>query len=92
MHSLDLRLMLMHFVQREMADIAAAASIYESPTTLFKTGAGVGANLGGIMASYQPTYTEGSSGLLGSVLPAVAGGFVSGGMSNLGTTGSWWGK
>jgi len=70
--------------QREMADIAAAASIYESPATLFQTGAGVGQGLGNIMASYRPTYTAGSSGLLGGILPAVAGGIVSGGMANLG--------
>jgi len=70
--------------QREMADIAAAASIYESPTTLFQTGAGVGQGIGGIMASYRPTYTAGSSGLLGGILPAVAGGIASGGMANLG--------
>jgi hypothetical protein len=57
--------------QRELADIAAAASIYESPATLFQTGAGVGQGIGGIMASYRPTYTQGSSGLLGGLMPAL---------------------
>jgi hypothetical protein len=70
--------------QRELADIASAASIYESPTTLFQTGAGIGQGLGSVMASYQPTYTKGSSGLFGSILPAIAGGIATGGMSNLG--------
>lgn len=63
--------------QREMADIAAAASIYESPTTLFQTGAGVGQGIGGIMASYQPTYTKGSSGLLGGLMSGAASGMGS---------------
>jgi hypothetical protein len=63
--------------QRELADIAAAASIYESPATLFQTGAGVGQGLGNIMASYQPTYTKGSSGLFGGLASGIAGGMGS---------------
>jgi hypothetical protein len=42
--------------QRQLQDIAAAAAIYESPQTLFATGAGVGQGLGGIMAAYKPVY------------------------------------
>lgn len=63
--------------QQQLQDIAAAASIYESPQTLFQTGAGVGANIGGVMASYRPVYAsqtslQGSSG--GGLLGGLAGG------------------
>jgi hypothetical protein len=44
--------------QRQLQDIAAAASIYESPQTLFSTGAGVGAGLGQILGSYRPYYAS----------------------------------
>ena len=71
--------------QRELADIAAAAGIYESPATLLGTGAGIGTNLGGIMASYKPTYTQGSGGLGQSLLGlgtslALGGAFGAGGL------------
>lgn len=71
--------------QRELADIAAAASIYESPATLFQTGAGVGQGLGQIMAGYKPTYTQSGGGFgqallgLGTAL-ATGGAFGAGGL------------
>jgi hypothetical protein len=61
--------------QREMADIAQAAAIYEAPATLFQTGAGVGQGIGGIMASYKPSYQQNP---LGGML-ATAGGMYLGG-------------
>jgi hypothetical protein len=42
--------------QRQLQDIAAAAAIYESPQTLFQTGAGVGAGIGSILGAYRPAY------------------------------------
>jgi len=42
--------------QREMADIAQAAAIYEAPISLFQTGAGVGQGIGGILGAYRPQY------------------------------------
>jgi hypothetical protein len=58
--------------QREAADLAAAAGIYEAPVGLMKTGVGIGQVMGGIAGGYQPTYTQGSSGLLGGLMPAAA--------------------
>jgi len=71
--------------QRELADIAAAAGIYESPATLLGTGAGIGTNLGGIMASYRPTYTQSGGGLGQALLGvgtslALGGAFGAGGL------------
>jgi hypothetical protein len=63
--------------QRELADIAAAASIYEAPVGLLQTGAGVGQGLGQIMASYRPQYAPssgGGGGLFGGLLGGIAGG------------------
>jgi hypothetical protein len=65
--------------QREMADIAAAAGIYEAPISLFQTGAGVGANLGGIMASYKPTYQQSTGMSLLQMGAGVAAGMATGG-------------
>ena len=70
--------------QREAADLAAMAGIYEAPVGLMTTGAGIGQAMGQIAGTYKPTYTQGSSGLLGGILPAVAGGIATGGMANLG--------
>jgi hypothetical protein len=61
--------------QREMADIAQAAAIYEAPATLFQTGAGVGANIGGILGSYKPSYQQNP---LGSIIGTAGGMFLGG--------------
>jgi hypothetical protein len=59
--------------QREAADLAAMAGIYEGPVSLMKTGAGIGGTMGQIAAGYTPTYqtSGGGSGLLGSLMPAI---------------------
>jgi len=64
--------------QREMADIAQAASIYEAPISLFQTGAGVGQGIGGIMASYKPQYQQ--SGFMNFATTAAGLGMAAGGM------------
>jgi len=58
--------------QREAADLAAMAGIYEGPVSLMKTGAGIGGTMGQIAAGYTPTYqtSGGGGGLFGSLLPA----------------------
>ena len=68
--------------QQQLQDIAAAASIYESPQTLFQTGAGIGANIGGVMASYKPVYASmyqqsGGQSAFGGIANAFAGGMGS---------------
>jgi len=59
--------------QREAADLAAMAGIYEGPVSLMKTGAGIGGTMGQIAAGYTPTYQQsgGGSGLFGSLMPAI---------------------
>lgn len=78
--------------QQQLQDIAAASAIYESPQTLFATGAGVGANIGGILSSYRPVYAGqttvpgssggglfgGLAGGLGGTLGQMAGGWLGG--------------
>jgi hypothetical protein len=63
--------------QREAADLAAMAGIYEGPVSLMKTGAGIGGTMGQIAAGYTPTYqtSGGGGGLFGALLPA-AGSFL----------------
>lgn len=61
--------------QREMADIAAAASIYESPATLFQTGAGIGQGIGGVLAAYQPSFTKAQPGLFQTMAGSFAQGY-----------------
>jgi len=63
--------------QREAADLAAMAGIYEAPIGLMSTGAGIGQSMGQIAGAYQPTYTKGSSGLLGGLASGVASGMGS---------------
>jgi hypothetical protein len=65
--------------QREMADIAQAASIYEAPVSLFQTGAGVGSNIGGIMASYKPQYQQSTGMGLLQMGTGIATGLATGG-------------
>ena len=60
--------------QREAADLAAMAGIYEAPVGLMTTGAGIGQAMGQIAGTYKPTYTEGSSGLFGGLASGLAGG------------------
>ena len=42
--------------QRELADLAAASTLFEAPIGMLTTGAQVGQGLGGILAGYRPTY------------------------------------
>jgi len=44
--------------QREMADIAQAGTLYQSPTGLFGTGANIGQGIGGILGQYRPQYQQ----------------------------------
>ena len=60
--------------QREAADLAAMAGIYEAPVGLMATGTGIGQAMGQIAGTYQPTYTQGSSGLFGGLASGLAGG------------------
>jgi len=59
--------------QREAADLAAMAGIYEGPVSLMKTGAGIGGAMGQIAAGYTPTYQQsgGGGGLFGTLMPAI---------------------
>jgi len=78
--------------QREMADIAQAAAIYEAPATLFQTGAGVGANIGGILGSYKPSYQQNPLGsMIGTAGGMFLGGIAQGGMRNLGNNKGFFG-
>jgi len=60
--------------QREAADLAAMAGIYEAPVGLMTTGTGIGQAMGQIAGTYKPTYTKGSSGLFGGLASGLAGG------------------
>ena len=65
--------------QREMADIAQAASIYEAPISLFQTGAGVGQGIGSILGAYKPTYQQSTGMQLASLGASMFGAYAGGG-------------
>lgn len=44
--------------QREMADIAQAGTLLQSPTGLFGTGATIGQGIGNILGAYRPQYQD----------------------------------
>ena len=65
--------------QREMADIAQAAAIYEAPATLFQTGAGVGQGIGGILGAYKPMYQQSTGMQLAQMGSGIVAGMAAGG-------------